>query len=72
MAEVFKDLPQSGAGLEARKKFAEKGLFPIRTVVRMQGPGGETVSTMTVTKIEEGDLDDEVFEIPEGYTEQTF
>jgi hypothetical protein len=72
MSEALKDLPQSRAGLEVRQKFADEGLFPIKTVVHMQGPAGETVSTMTVTKIEEGDLDDELFEIPEGYTKQTF
>ncbi len=72
MGEVFKELPQYTADLGVKRKFAEEGLFPIKTVVHMQGPGGEVTSTMTVTKIEEGDLDDEVFEIPEGYTEQTF
>jgi hypothetical protein len=69
MTEAFKDLPQSAAALEARKKFAEKGLFPIKTVNRTQLPNGEMVVTMTVTKIEEGDLDDKLFEVPEDYTE---
>lgn len=72
MGEAFKDLPQYTADLDVKKKFADEGLFPIKTVVHMQRPDGEMTSTMTVTKIEEGDLDDEVFEIPEGYTEQTF
>ncbi len=72
MGEAFKELPQYTADLDVKKKFADEGLFPIKTVVHMQRPDGEVTQTMTVTKIEEGDLDDEVFEIPEGYTEQTF
>lgn len=73
MADAFKDLSQAGLGLEAKKELAEKGLFPIKRVDRWLLPhGGEVVVTATVTKIEEGELDDELFEIPEDYTEQAF
>ena len=72
MYEKLKDLPQAAANLKAMQTFADKGMFPIKTVTRMKTPMGEMTTTQTVTKIEEGDLDDELFEIPEGYTKQTF
>jgi hypothetical protein len=69
MFEAFKDIPQQRAGMEVGKQFAEKGLFPIKTVIKQGGPGGAGTVTMTVTKIEEGDLDDKLFEIPDDYKE---
>jgi hypothetical protein len=72
MGEVFKELPQYTADLDVKKEFAEEGLFPIKTVTHIQSPSGEVTATMTVTKIEEGDIDDEVFKIPSGYAEQSF
>lgn len=72
MIEALKDIPQYAVNAEATKKFIDEGLLAIKTVVHIQRPDGETISTMMVTKIEEGDLDEALFGIPEGYTEQTF
>ncbi|MBN1917168.1 MAG: DUF4412 domain-containing protein [Verrucomicrobia bacterium] len=71
MYEAFEDIPQQRASMDAGRQLAEKGLFPIRTVVKMGGPNGAMTATMTVTKIEEGDLDEELFEIPDDYTEMS-
>ena len=65
MVEAYKNVPQHWANMVAPKQFAEKGLFPLKTVAKQ---AGMTV-TMTVTKIEEGDVDEALFEIPEGYEE---
>lgn len=69
MFEALKDIPQQRATMEVGNQFAEKGFFPIRTVVKQPSPGGEITSTVTVTKIEEGDLDEKLFEVPEDYKE---
>lgn len=71
-AEKVKDIPQQKQSLEAQQKLFEEGLFPVKTVTRMKMPMGTMTTTQTLTKIEKGDLDDSLFEIPEGYTKPTF
>jgi len=68
-AEKFKDIPHMSASSEAMKELVEEGFFPIKTVTRTKMPAGTMTTTQTVTKIEKGDLDESLFEIPEGYKE---
>jgi hypothetical protein len=72
MTEAFKDSPQHQRNAEVNTRLAEKGYFPIRTVLTMPGPDGASTVTMTVTKIEVGDLDDELFAAPDDYKEANF
>lgn len=70
MAEALKDSPMHLRSNEVGRRLAAKGYFPIKTV--MAGPGhGNATMTMTVTKIEVGDLDDSLFEVPDDYKEAT-
>jgi hypothetical protein len=67
--EKFKDIPHLAGTYEAFKSLSEGGYFPVRTVTQTKTPMGTTTMTETLTKIETGDLDEALFEIPEGYTE---
>ena len=68
--EVFKEIPHQKAAYKMQKQFADDGLVMIRMVMRMKGPAGPMITTTTVTKIEPGDLDESLFEIPDDYTDQ--
>jgi hypothetical protein len=72
MAEAFKDSPMHRRDSETMAKLTDKGYFPIRTVLTIPGPDGGSTVTMTVTKIEVGDLADELFEAPDDYKEANF
>lgn len=65
----LKDCPRMGLVFATAKADIAKGLFAVRIVTYMKTPLGAGTSTETVTKIEEGELDDSLFEIPEGYRE---
>jgi hypothetical protein len=67
--EKFKDIPHLAGSFEAMKSLTDEGYFPVKTVTRMKTPMGVTTTTQTLTKIEAGEVDESLFEIPEGYTE---
>jgi hypothetical protein len=67
--EKFKDIPNLVGAYEALKSVSDEGYFPIKTVTQTKTPMGTMTTTQTVTKVETGDLDESLFEIPEGYKE---
>ncbi len=71
-AEKVKDIPQQKQSLEVQQKLFGEGLFPVKTVTRVTMATGTMTTTQTLTKIEKGDLDDSLFEVPEGYTKPNF
>lgn len=71
-AEKVKDIPHQQQNFEAQQKLFDEGLFPVKTVTRLKMAMGTVTTTQTLTKIKKGDLDDSLFEIPEGYTKPTF